>query len=109
MICLSFYKVTLAAGLEIDRSGQEQREEASSVILHAWAGDDGGLEQMVSTEVVRVAGFQIHFEEIAGRCLKKAIEELRVTLKFGQSNQSCPLLKGEVCRKNGFRQTKCSR
>lgn len=103
MICLSFSKVTLAAGLEIDRSGQEQREEASSVILHAWAGDDSGLERMASMEVVRVAGFQIYVEEIAGRCLKKASEELRVTLRFGQGNQSCPLLKGEVCRKNVFR------
>lgn len=32
---------------------------------------------MVSMDVVRVAGFQIRFEEIVRRCLKKASEEVK--------------------------------
>lgn len=103
MICLSFNRTTLAAGLEIDRRGQEQSEEARLVFSHPQAGDDGGPEQMASMQVVRFAGFQMCFEEIVGRYLKKASEEIRVTLGFDLSNQSCPLLKGEVYRRYGFR------
>lgn len=77
MICLSFNKITLAAGLEVDSRGPEQRQEAKSVFLLAQAGDDGGSEKMASMDVVRVAGFQICFEEIARRCWKKASEEVK--------------------------------
>lgn len=34
-------------------------------------------KKMASMDVVRVAGFQIRFEEIARRCWKKASEEVK--------------------------------
>lgn len=89
MIRLYFNRVIPAAGLETE-GGKSRVGEASSVFLQemtvAWTDH--------TVEVVRVVGFWIYFEEIAGRRVKKANEKSKVTLKvFDKSNQSCPLLR----------------
>lgn len=47
---MSLNKIMLAAGLEIEEGKSRERSQLS--ILHPQAGDDGGLEQMASVEVV---------------------------------------------------------